>query len=81
MQEEKWHTVQPLVVKNVRVKALDEIQAEVAAFRSLKPNDRDAVVLTRVLETGDEHTEVFENPREAINKFYRPDRDWINASL
>lgn len=80
--EDKRYTVLFLIVREVEVEALDDIAAEVLAVRKLSPADRDGVVLDRVLHSGEEGgTDIYNDPRKAIESFARPDWDWINKAI
>jgi hypothetical protein len=78
MQEKEKHVVQMLFLKEVEVEAYDTIQAEIEAYKGLKPAERKALIAFRAYEPQVDPPKKWGYLQE---KLYAPDFNWLNDNL
>ncbi len=77
------HTVQVLVVHQVEVEATDELQAEIEAYKVLRPIQRKHCIAVRVLEQGDAPGALrgrnIDSWKYAREHFHALDEEWVGT--
>lgn len=78
---DKEYVVQFLIRFATKVKAADEIQAEIEAFRKLSPSERHRVEKIRVCDSYSLPLNERNEPCQIDGSWETPDEDWLRSHL